>query len=134
MGMASGHAECHLTLFQDWGRCGYSGLRNMGGVGDDEKKKRFWNCDETGFCLTTKSKKVLAKRGDRDVHETVGGSGREYITLLGAACANGTRLPPYILYSKTSMESLDARWSSGSNVFHIRQWFDGRSQLSSVVY
>ena len=24
--MASGHAEGHVTLFQDWGTCGYSGL------------------------------------------------------------------------------------------------------------
>ena len=32
MGVASGHTECHVTLFQDWGRCGYSGLRNRGGV------------------------------------------------------------------------------------------------------
>ena len=32
MGVASGHTECHVTLFQDWGKCGYSGLRNRGGV------------------------------------------------------------------------------------------------------
>ena len=26
MGVAYGHAECHVTLVQDWWRCGYSGL------------------------------------------------------------------------------------------------------------
>ena len=32
MGVAFGHAECHMALFQDWGRCGYGGLCNTGGV------------------------------------------------------------------------------------------------------
>ena len=85
-------------------------LHGLSAMSDDERKKRIWNCDETGFCLTTTSKKVLAKRGDRDVHETVGGSGREYITLLGAACADGTRLPPYILYKAKHLWS---RWMQG---------------------
>ena len=34
--------------------------------------------------------KSFGKTSDRDVYETVGGSGWEYITLLGAACADGT--------------------------------------------
>ena len=37
MGVASGHAECHVTLAQDWGRCGYSGLRNMVGLGHPQQ-------------------------------------------------------------------------------------------------
>lgn len=106
----------------------------LSAMSDDERKKRIWNCDETGFCLTTTSKKVLAKRGDRDVHETVGGSGREYITLLGAACADGTRLPPYILYKAKHLWSRwmqggpagamysvsDSGWMEGANFL---QWF-----------
>ena len=32
MGVASGHTKCHMTLVQDRGRCGYGGLRDMGGV------------------------------------------------------------------------------------------------------
>lgn len=54
--------------------------------------------------------KVLAKRGDRYVYETVGGSSWKYITLLGAACADGTRLPPYILYKAKHLWS---RWMQG---------------------
>ena len=52
------------------------------------------NCDECGFCTFVASKKILAK----DVHETMGGSGKEYITILAAGCANGTRLTLYIVY------------------------------------
>lgn len=44
------------------------------------------------------SKKILAKRGEKDVQETLGGSGCEYITVLGAGCADGTRLPPFVVY------------------------------------
>ena len=50
----------------------------------EELKCHIWNCDETGFCTATAAKKILAKRGDRDVHETIGGSGRDYITVLAA--------------------------------------------------
>jgi len=45
--------------------------------------QRVWNCDETGFCTAVASKLVLTKRGTRAVHEVGGGSGREYITVLG---------------------------------------------------
>ena len=41
---------------------------------------------------------MLAKRGDRTVHETGGGSGREFITILACGSAIGEKLPPYILY------------------------------------
>jgi len=48
--------------------------------------QRVWNCDETGFCTAVASKLVLAKRGAKTVHEVGGGSGREYITVLGKHC------------------------------------------------
>ena len=44
---------------------------------------RLWNCDETGFCTAVASKAVLARRGAKEIHETAGGSGRDYITVLG---------------------------------------------------
>ena len=71
---------------------------------------RLWNCDETGFCTAVSSRAVLAKRGSKAVHETGGGSGREYITVLGCGAADGTRLPPYILYKGVN---LYARWIRG---------------------
>ena len=50
---------------------------------DYDADERIWNCDETGFCTAVATKSVLAKRGSKNVHETGGGSGREYITVLG---------------------------------------------------
>ena len=63
-----------------------------------DHSSRLWNCDETGFNTSATSKKVIARRGCREVHETGGGSGQEYIKVLGAGSASGVHLPPYILY------------------------------------
>ena len=46
----------------------------------------IWNCDETGFCTAVASKSVLSRRGAKEVHETAGGSGRDFITILGGLC------------------------------------------------
>ena len=60
----------------------------------EELHQYLWNCDETGFCTSAAARKILAKREDKDVHDTVSGSGHEYITVLGSGRADGTRLPP----------------------------------------
>ena len=44
------------------------------------------------------------------MYETGGGTGREYITVLGCGAADGTRLPPYTVYKG---KNLYARWTSG---------------------
>ena len=77
---------------------------------EGDLQKYLWNCDETGFCTSVAMKKILAKRGEKDVHETLGGSGRDYITVLGAGCADGTRLPPFVVYKG---KNLWARWMVG---------------------
>ena len=96
---------------------------------------RLWNADETGFCTSMACNKVLAKKGTREVHETSGGSGREYFTVLGAGAADGTRLPPFILYkgcnlylrwttggpAGTVYGVSDSGWMEGSN---FQQWFE----------
>ena len=46
-------------------------------------ENRVWNCDETGLCTAASSKAVFTRRGAKEVHETAGDSGREYITVLG---------------------------------------------------
>ena len=71
---------------------------------------RLWNPDETGFCTAVASRRVLARRDAKGVHETSGGSGREFFMVLGAGSANGVRLPPYILYKGMN---LFLRWSNG---------------------
>ena len=56
------------------------------------------------------SKKILAKRGEKDVQETLGGSGRDYITVLGVGSADGTRLPPFVV---NKAKNLWSRWMKG---------------------
>ena len=56
----------------------------------EELAIRMWNCDETACATDTASKKLLARRGAKQVHEVGGGSGREYISA--------ERLPSYIVY------------------------------------
>ena len=68
---------------------------------------RLWNANETGFCTSVASTRVF---GAKTVHETAGGSGRGYITVLGAGAADGVRLPPYIIYKGVN---LYARWTQG---------------------
>ena len=70
---------------------------------------RLWNADETGFCTSVASQKVLSKKGSKDVHEVSGGSGREFHTILAAGAADGEQLPPFILYKGVN---LYARWTS----------------------
>ena len=44
------------------------------------------------------SKKVLARKGSRSVHEVGGASDHQYITVNVVGNAAGVRLPPFILY------------------------------------
>ena len=53
---------------------------NEAGLGElttEELAQRLWNCDKTAFATDVASKRVLARRGEKNVHETGGGSGRE---------------------------------------------------------
>ena len=55
-----------------------SGLANT-----PELANQMWNFNTTGFCTAVSLKAVLKRRRTKEVHETAGGSGREYITVLG---------------------------------------------------
>ena len=51
----------------------------------DVLEQHIWNCDETGFCTAQASKKVIAKRGERDVHDTI--YGWQWKRILHCACS-----------------------------------------------
>ena len=70
----------------------------VGGEYIDDYQHRLWNVDETGFCLGVASKKILARRGARAVHEVGGASDHQFITVSVCGNAAGLRLPPFILY------------------------------------
>ena len=71
-------------------------LKRTGPVADFSS--RIWNADETGFCLGSTSKKILARRGARCVHEVGGASDHQFITVNVCGNAAGLKLPPFILY------------------------------------
>ena len=77
---------------------------------EDEIANRLWNADETGLCLDATSTKVLARRGAKSVYEIGGGSGREFITVLGCGSADGIKLPPFVVYKA---KNLWERWTRG---------------------
>jgi len=70
----------------------------------------------------------------KNVHETGGGSGREYITILACGSAIGEKLPPYIVYKGkhlmtnhtqggppgTRYSMSDSGWMEGANFI---EWF-----------
>ena len=99
-----------------------------------ERGRRLWNCDETGICTAVASRKILARRGEKNVHETGGGSGRENITILACGSAIGEKLPPYIVYKgknlmiahtqggprDTRYSMSDSGWMEGANFV---EWF-----------
>ena len=100
-----------------------------------ERGRRIWNCDETGICTAVASRKILTRRGEKNVHETGGGgSGRENITILACGSAIGEKLPPYIVYKgknlmtahteggpqDTRYSMSDSGWMKGANFF---EWF-----------
>ena len=57
------------------------------------------NADETSVCLCGRPQKVVARKGAKLPQYTVGGTGKENITVQVYISASGSLLPPYILYS-----------------------------------
>ena len=63
------------------------------------KPKHIYNVDESGFPLSGRPAHVICKRGMKSPQSIIGGSGRENITVQVCAGADGTLLPPYIVYT-----------------------------------
>ena len=67
--------------------------------GLENNPDRVFNADETSFCLSGRPTKVVARKGAKSPQYTVGGSGKENITVQVCVSATGKLLPPYIIYS-----------------------------------
>ena len=93
---------------------------------------RIWNCDETAFCTSATSSKLLCKRSVKSLHEVGGGSGREHITVHVCCSASDQRLPPFILYKGKNMYQ---RWMEGGPagaVYGVSEsgWMEANNFLS----
>ena len=58
---------------------------------------RFYNCDETAFCLSSKEKCVLVKKGTTAVYNRTANDEKECLTVLIVVNANGELPPPMVL-------------------------------------
>lgn len=59
---------------------------------------RLWNCDETGLSFVVKPNKVVTALGKRYVYKRSYADRGETTTVLGCVCANGTFIPPLIIF------------------------------------
>jgi hypothetical protein len=73
----------------------------------------IYNMDEKGFLLgiLTRCKRVFDRRlyEDRKIQGHIQGGSREWITLLACICADGSHLPPAIIYQSAS-SSIQDTW------------------------
>ena len=63
---------------------------------------RIYNCDETGLPLNPKGIKVIAKTGSKAV-SSVCGESKSQISVLACTCANGTYIPPFVLFDRKTL-------------------------------
>lgn len=59
---------------------------------------RMFNMDESAFFLNPKGSKVLAKRGDKTVYNTINNDEKECLTVLLTGSAAGVVAPPLVLF------------------------------------
>ncbi|CAF2143517.1 unnamed protein product [Rotaria magnacalcarata] len=63
-----------------------------------DKPANIFNGDESGFGDDPGKKVVLVKRGTKYANQVHGGTGKSHTTVLLTISADGTCLPPYIIY------------------------------------
>ena len=67
-------------------------------LGVKDMPDRLWNCDETGLSYVVKPNKVITAIGKRYVYKRAYADRGETHTLLGCVCANGTWIPPLVIF------------------------------------
>ena len=105
-----------------------SALQNWFSVVEEHLKKldllnidasRVYNLDESAFFLIPKAEKVLARRGSKCVYKVVNGDEKESLTVLFTVNAEGTVLPPMILFwydriPAAIMHKMPSEWIVGN--------------------
>lgn len=68
----------------------------------------IFNCDESGFLTDPSKLKAIGEKG-QTLSRVFGGSGRESVSVLACISANGSFLPPFIVFKGSAVQ---ARWTS----------------------
>ncbi|GFO02955.1 pogo transposable element with krab domain [Plakobranchus ocellatus] len=100
-------------------------------TGVKDMPAQIFNSDESGFVTDPKSGIVLARKGSKRVNQSIGGSGREQITVNCCGVATGKMLPPYVVYNGVNLYKdwivdgpKDAAYISSTN-----GWMEGELYL-----
>lgn len=67
-------------------------------LGIKDQPSRIWNVDETGLAYVVKPSKVVCQVGKKYVYKRTYGERGQIHTLVGCACADGTFIPPMIIF------------------------------------
>ena len=81
-----------------------------------KQPSRIFNIDESGFQLNPKPKKVLAKKGQRNVYIVEASNPKENITATYNICADGTMVPPMITFQKNESKLYDIARTMEGNI------------------
>ncbi|XP_066285258.1 uncharacterized protein [Branchiostoma lanceolatum] len=68
--------------------------------GLENKPHRIYNADETGFTLDPQKKKIVTCKSLNGYCSSVRPGGREHITVMECASADGTAIPPLTIFPK----------------------------------
>ena len=61
---------------------------------------RIWNCDETGLPTVVQAPRVVAKKGTKQVQQTVSAERGENVTMLCFVSASGQTIPPVYVFPR----------------------------------
>lgn len=64
-----------------------------------------FNCDETAFSHDPRDIKVVAEKGVKRISRNIAGSWKTNTTVLACGAADGTKLPPFIIFTGKQMWS-----------------------------
>ncbi|KAJ8950057.1 hypothetical protein NQ314_008063 [Rhamnusium bicolor] len=97
--------------------------------------ERIFNCDESAFQICPKSNKVIGPRGEKNIYEIAKRSDKESITVAITVGANGTLLPPFLLFSYKRLpgplvSNVPNEWAIGKSE---KGWMTGESFYEYVA-
>lgn len=85
----------------------------------ENKPFLIFNCDESGFPTDPSKKKALGEKGKKGFYRVVGGTGRENISVNACVSADGSILPPHIIFKGKAVQP---RWIPKANEYPGTQY------------
>jgi hypothetical protein len=100
--------------------------------GYNVEPRHTYNMDEKGFLIgiTSRSKRVFSRRmwDKKEVRASIQDGSREWITLLACVCADGSALPPGLIYQSAG-RTLQSSWvdaiKPGAQSIHVSSSLTG---------